>query len=521
MPITGRRAFLRHSISGGVTALGLTSLPAWAYAEQGLRLGQAQPFSYRKLIARARERARTEYQAPPRPSPELVQQIDYDAHGQLRYKPSLALNAAQAGAYPVTFFHLGRFFSKSVKMHRVANGQAQEVMYDPALFEMPPTAVARQLQGSVGFAGFRFQESNRRADWQTQDWLAFLGASYFRAIGDQGQYGLSARGLALNTTAADGEEFPDFIEFYIDGAAGAEAPVVVHALLDGPSVTGAFQFKCQRGSGVVMDVDSHVFLRRAVEQLGVAPVTSMFWFAEYDKEFRADWRPEVHDSDGLLLWTGGRERIWRPLNSPSRVITSSFFDNNPRGFGLIQRDRCFEHYLDGVNYQQRPSLWVEPRTGWGRGRVQLIEIPTHDEYHDNIVAFWVPEEPARRGAHFHHRYRLHWQALAPIPSLKRAHVMGTRIGRLPEADSTEGKVTRFVVEFAGPGLAGGEMPEARLSSTRGRISGQLLEWLPHGRGLRVQFDLGAPSKQTLELRAELLRDGEVCSETWAHQYETR
>ena len=146
-----------------------------------------------------------------------------------------------------------------------------------------------------------------------------------------------------------------------------------------------------------MDIEKHLFLRADIERLGIAPLTSMFWYAEYGRERIADWRPEVHDSDGLAIWNGAGERIWRPLNNPTRVFHTSYLDHNPKGYGLLQRDRVFDHYLDGVGYDRRPSTWVEPIGDWGKGVVQLVEIPTDDEIHDNIGAYWLPEQPARAG----------------------------------------------------------------------------------------------------------------------------
>ncbi len=168
-----------------------------------------------------------------------------------------------------------------------------------------------------------------------------------------------------------------------------------------------------------MDIETTLFTRAAVSRFGIAPLTSMYWFSETKKETAIDWRPEVHDSDGLCMWTGSGERLWRPLNNPPRIMVSAFSDNNPRGFGLCQRDRVFDHYLDGVYYDRRPTLWVEPLPsahgqGWGKGSIQLCEIPTDDEIHDNVVAMWVPEQPVPAGAELELAYRLHWVADEPF-----------------------------------------------------------------------------------------------------------
>src|SRR5258706_10385305 len=170
----------------------------------------------------------------------------------------------------------------------------------------------------------------------------------------------------------------------------------------------------QCGPAVLMDVEPAIFIRQDIARLGVAPLTSMYWFSETVKPTAADWRPELHDSDGLALWTGTGERLWRPLNNPPGLAVSAFGDDKPRGFGLSQRDRNFDHYLDGVRYDLRPSLWVEPLAGFDRGAVQLIELPTDDEIHDNVNAMWVPAEPARPGGTFEVKNCLHWYPAEPF-----------------------------------------------------------------------------------------------------------
>jgi len=523
-----RRRLLQWSGAVAAPAL-LAPLPRWAQgAAPGMRLGPATPFSFDVLTARAEALAEARYRPPYRPVPDLVRQIDYDAHGKIRFDPALALfgpgSAGHHSVYPATFFHLGRYFGTSVKMHALADGAAREILYSPDYFEMPAASVARRLPPDSGFAGFRLQEAvvaDGKPDgwWRTHDWVAFLGASYFRAIGALAQYGLSARGIAVDVAAAAPEEFPDFTEFYIAPAAAPEDPVEVFALLDGPSVTGAYRFALTRGTGVVMEVEKHLFLRRDVERLGLAPLTSMYWFSEGSRPYRVDWRPEVHDSDGLALWTGAGERLWRPLNNPERVITSTFVDDSPRGFGLLQRDRAFAHYLDGVHYERRPSLWVEPLEPWGAGAVQLVEIPTDDEIHDNVVAFWVPREPARAGNRYRLRYRLHWLADEPYPSAL-ARVAATRIGRGGEPGRPRPPgLVKFVVEFEGGRLGALEAaPEPRITASRGEIARAFCEPVPGTPRWRAVFDLATEGEAAVELRLYLTQAQTALSETWLYQF---
>ena len=426
-PLLDRRTLL--SSAGATATLAALGFAPAALAQQGLKLGEAAAFSFEALKARARDLAGRPYQAPPSPRPDVLERIDYDAHGKIRFKPEMALWANGPSPWPVTFFHLGRYFQKPVRMHVLDDGKAREIVYDESYFEMPADSPARELPQGAGFAGFRFQESRsghpgrkgEKLDWQKNDWVAFLGASYFRAIGELYQYGLSARGLAIDpAVAGKPEEFPDFTHVWLETPQPGAEYVVVYALLSGPSVAGAYRFRMHRGKGVTMEIEKALYLRKDVERLGIAPLTSMYWYSETAKTTAVDWRPEVHDSDGLALWTGAGERAWRPLNNPRHGPSPPpSCDDNPRGFGLMQRDRDVDHYLDGVFYERRPSLWVETDGDWGKGAVQLIEIPTDDEIHDNIVAMWVPQAPAKAGASYAFRYKLHWLADEPFPTAAR------------------------------------------------------------------------------------------------------
>ena len=363
-----RRAFLKAAAATG--ALGAVGAPAAeAQTSAALKFSAPAPFSFEALQEEARRLIKEPYRPPAVPDPQITSKIDYEAWGKITYNTDYALYAADKERFPVEFFHLGMFFKKAVRIHKVDGGEAREILYDPAYFNMPDDLIAHQLSPGAGFAGFRLQEpKNGQLDWKKNDWVAFLGASYFRAIGELRQYGMSARGIALDTWVADrSEEFPDFSHIYIGPE--TEDGVVLHALLEGPHIVGAYRFLMTRGKGVVMDIECKLFLRGDFVRFGIAPLTSMYWFSETGKPTAIDWRPEVHDSDGLSMWTGAGERLWRPLNNPQRVMASAFGDNNPKGFGLMQRDRNYDHYLDNVFYDRRPSVWIEPKGDWGKGAI--------------------------------------------------------------------------------------------------------------------------------------------------------
>jgi glucans biosynthesis protein len=511
----------RDVLSAAVAASVASLLGArGATAATKLKYGPATPFSFALLTERAREAAQRAYAPPRRPAPEIVAEIGYEQHGKIKFRADRALFSDGTGAYPVTFFPVGKYFPKTITMHAVEGDKAVEVLYQPDDFSMPADSPAARLPEDTGFAGFQVREAKSRSDWRTQDWVAFLGASYFRAIGSLGEYGLSARGVAIDTASPEPEEFPDFTEFYLQPSPREGEPLVVSALLDGPSIAGAYRFTIRRTEGVVIDVEAHLFTRKDITKLGIAPMTSMYWFSGYDKSYQLEWRNGAHDSDGLAMWTGAGERIWRPLVNPPAPSTSAFVDDNPRGFGLMQRGRDPAQYLDRyLNYERRPSLWIEPQGGWGKGAFHLVEFPTDHEDFDNIGCFWVPAEPVKAGKALTFRYRMYWGADEPQPPTTIGRPIVTRIGRggFPYTRANPPDIKRIVVEFAGGPLdtfPKDRKPEAMITPSRGEISSIFLETTSWNKAWRLQFDVKAEGPAPVDLRA-FLRDGETAlTETW-------
>ena len=479
-------------------------------AGEALSFGPAEPFSFERLKARVRAMAARPFQPPPPPS-EALSALDFDAMGQIRYRDDVSLWKDRPGG-AVEFFHLGRYARTPVAIHVVEQGQARRILYAESLFEVLAGGRSARWPTDLGFAGFRVMNPGAPGDW-----LAYQGASYFRAATPFNQYGLSARGLAIDTATPHAEEFPAFTSFWLE--TDADGALVVSALLDGPSVAGAYRIVHRRdGRGLVQEIETALHFRKAVDRLGVAPLTSMFWYGQPDPTRATDWRPQIHDSDGLAIWTGAGERIWRPLANPRKVTANAFVDHNPRGFGLMQRDRSFDDYQDdGVFYDRRPSAWVEPLGDWGPGSVQLVEIPTDSEIDDNIVAFWTPAAPVRAGGAMALRYRLYWTDEEPTP-VGVARVVATRVGRggRPGQPSTPG-VRKFVVDFAGGRL--GELGRssgvrAVVGASRGVAVDTAAYPVVGTSRWRLMFDIAHEPGTVLDLRAFLRLDAQALSETW-------
>ena len=508
----------RRTLLTGALALAASPAlgsPAMSAPAPGLKLGPARPFSFDALKARAREMAKAAYAERPPREEAVLDAIDFDAYQKISYRPELSLWGDVPGAQAVRLFPMGRYFRDPVSIYMLEGGQAREVVYSPELFETPPGHPLRKLTKG-GFAGFRLMHADGKSDW-----MAFLGASYFRSAGPFDQYGASARGLAINSGGPAAEEFPHFSAFWLEAKPGG---VDAYALLESPSVVGAYRITNRDGGPggePVQEIEAELNFRAPVETLGLCPLTSMYWYGEAHDELRTDWRPEVHDSDGLAMWTGADERIWRPLNNPPRVITNSFVDTNPKGFGLIQRDRNFENYQDdGVFYEKRASLWVEPMTAFGPGSVRLVELKTVDETNDNIVAFWTPEAKVVAGTVISTRYRIRWtRDTPPAPGGRR--IVATRIGAggrpgLPPVPGTR----KFVIDVEGGALKGLTRQsgvKTVVTASRGKLSEIYAYPVVGTDRWRMTFDIGDLGGQPTDLRAYLQRGTEALSETWLYQ----
>ncbi len=481
----------------------------------------SERFGFADVRRRAADLAATEYSDQGGELPTILQNpnFGYDQYRDIRYRTDKSIWLAEGLPFALRFFHRGFLFNRKVSINLVENGEVKPVVYDKALFDFGKSTLPQeQLPADLGFAGMQVFYP-LQDDAHYNEVAAFLGASYFRAVGRQQNYGLSARGLALDTGLPKGEEFPYFSEFWIEKPDKDAIQLTIYALLDSPSVTGAFRFLLQPGDATVLDVKSVLFLRRDVQKLGIAPLTSMHYHGELRESLYLDYRTEVHDSDGLLLNFSSGEWLWHPLNNPRQLHIHNFADASMKGFGLLQRDRNFEHYQDlEAVYHKRPGAWIEAKN-WGAGRVELVEIPTDAERNDNIVAYWVPDQAAVAGSELNFDYRLLF-GVETVDKVPGARTYASRIGA-GGSDSKDTDVRKFMLDFTGSNLA--KLPsdtkvEAIISYSAGEVRNKIAQYNPFTNGWRVFFELFPGDAEAVEIRCFLRADKDVLSETWNYHW---
>jgi periplasmic glucans biosynthesis protein len=440
-----------------------------------------------------------------------LRQISYDQYRDIRVDQEHAIWRTDQVPFRIDVLPAGFLFQNPVSISVVEAGLSREITAPPGTFLLGPLVEKQLAKQTIPLSGFRVRSPiNTRAIWD--EFLVFQGASYFRAVGKGSAYGLSARGLAIRTAAPTGEEFPTFTNFWIERPSANASGLVIHALLQSPSTTGAYKFSVVPGTETVMDVEATLFPRVALDNVGIAPLTSMFLFDESIRTRIDDFRDEVHDSDGLQIMMDSGEQTWRPLSNPTQLQVSSFTSVPPKGFGLVQRSRKFSDYQDlEAQYEKRPSTWIEPRNNWGPGSVQLIEIPTDRETNDNIVAFWRPRDPIPAGKPWTISYRMRWNQIPKLaPELGRA--VFTRTG-----PSWDGKRKLFVIDFEGLGKST-EGLRIDAGTSTGKLTNLVLQPNPRIGALRASFELGPDEANVAELRLRLMRGNEPATETWLYRW---
>ncbi|MES2490288.1 MAG: glucan biosynthesis protein G [Pseudomonadota bacterium] len=477
----------------------------------------AQAFDFKDVSERARVLAEKPYEKSDGDLPKELQDLTYDQYRDIRFKANKAMWRGTPLPFELQFFHPGLYYTQTVKINLITPKGSRALRFNPDFFDYGKNTLDKNKLRDISFAGFRIHYPLNKKDYK-DEFLVFQGASYLRGVGKGQHYGLAARGLAVDTGLISGEEFPAFTEYWIETPKADDKQLTIYALLDSKRVTGAYKFIIKPGDSTSMDVQARIYLRESVGKLGLAPLTSMFQFSE-NQPHPQDYRPEVHDSDGLQIQTD-REWIWRPLVNPKRLLMTSFTATNPRGFGLMQRDRKFDHYEDiDKRYDLHPSAWVQPKGDWGAGRIELVQIPTPDETNDNIVAYWSPDTMPAPGQPLDFSYNLSWQ-MNKETRPPMAHVVQTRRGNGYTRDPDDSSI-RFNIDFEGGELATLK-PDAKvisgvwLDDNAEMIDRRVLRNdITGGRRLVLRFKRLDEDKP-VEMRAFLRKDNETISETWSY-----
>jgi glucans biosynthesis protein len=502
-----RRAFI---LAAGGAAMEMLLLPSLALAQRA-----TEGFGRDNLVELARELAAKDYR-PPEGVPELFAKLGYDQYRDIHFRPELGYWVGEHRGFALEALHAGFIYKNPVDLYVVEAGIPVPVRYNTHFFDFGKNLEVPPLHDQPLFSGIRLRAPINTPD-RFDEFVVFQGASYFRAVGADQIYGLSARGLAVNTATPTGEEFPSFRSFWVERPEPGAKTIIVHALLDSPSVTGAYTFRITPGEETLMGVEATLFARgRELKHIGVAALTSMYLFASPEAHRFDDYRARVHDSDTLAI---AQPDAWimRPLANPRRLQVSAFQTSALRGFGLQQRANHYADYKDlEARYELRPSLWVEPRGDWGEGHVELIEIPSEREFNDNIVAFWRPAQPLAAGQSQTYSYWLRWGD--PILQKQLARVAETRTGL-----TLDHARRLFIVDFAAPEIGSSadffksDTPP-QVFASRGVLKGIVGQPNVATGGFRVSFELDVSGIELSELRLVLVRDRQVISETWLYRW---
>lgn len=503
---------LRREFLASLAAMAAAPRMSWAQ-EPGVQLGDASAFSPSDVVEMAREMAGRAYE--PRPLiPEAWRNLTYDQYRKIWFDSRNALWEGSDAAQRIDVFPPGLYFPQATKTYVVEDDTARPMMFDMGVFDTTDKFPDVPIDDTLGYSGLRLRAELHQPGI-FEEYAVFQGASYFRGIGTDDIYGLSARGLALKTGDPMGEEFPDFVAFWLERPAAGAPTIVLHALLDSPSCTGAYRFQITHGQPLTMKVEAEIFARADLTHVGIAPLTSMFLFDDMDRQRFDDFRPAVHDNDGLLIHNGGGEVIWRPLANPLALQISAFGDMDPRGFGLMQRSREFDDFNDlEAHYHRRPGLWVTPGEGWGRGSVHLVEIPADREIYDNIVTYWRPADDIKAGTSHRMSYRLDWgQDPAPHDGMP-LRVLNTAAGGRPEG----GRI--FTIDFENAAHVPEDLSriDRLVRTSAGEVTEGIIQRNPHTGGPRLAFTFMPADAEWAEFRAQLRLDGAPLSEVWLYRW---
>lgn len=469
------------------------------------------PFDRQWLEERAKELAAKDYVEQKLPSDSPLNNLNYDDYRKIQFQRGASVWKNEDRNFRLNPMHPGFLFKTPVKLNLVVGGVSRRILYTSEIFNYDKEQAAVKESLAPGYSGFKLTTPINKPDiWD--EFLVYQGGTYFRGLGKDNWYGLSARGLAVNTARPSGEEFPAFTEFWIERPKEQANTIIIHALLESVSLTGAFTFKASPGENTVIEVNSSLYPRKQIDAFGIAPLTSMFLFNDINPTRFDDFRPAVHDSDGLFMLNSQNERIWRPLTNPRKLQVSVFQDKVPKGFGLFQRHRKFTDFEDmEAHYEARPSAWVEPIGSWGPGHVELVEIPTNSEIHDNIVAFWQPSEPLMANRAYSFKYKISWGTLFDVEN-QGGRILSTATGKALGSDT----VRDLVIDYSSADLPENLVVDAIASS--GRIVGTVQKFIPQTGNYRVVVKFEPGKEDFSELRVSLSSKGKAWGETWLYRW---
>lgn len=489
----------------------------------------AAGFGLTQVAAKARQLSQKAYQKPHEVS-QKFQNLSFDQWNGIRFKSDAQLwpNAN----FNIRFRPAGYLYKYPIRISVINAQGVHPVHFSPQMFQYSSKQLGTDLPKDLGFAGFDVLYPLQKADTNPQagqsgkgkrprdkkipsnEVLSFLGATYFRARAANQVLGLSARGLAIDTATNSGEEFPYFKHFWLARPGRNDHGMVIYALLDSPSITGAYRFSVEPGAPTRMNVRAVLYPRTSIQKLGLAPLTSMYLYGEGRKRPQGYLYPAVHDSDGLLLETQDQHWIWRPLRDPDSLSDNGFYIQDPHGFGLMQRDRNSNHYpvIPGP-YSRRPSAWVQIHGKWGKGRVELVEIPSPNENNDNISAFWVPDQSPPPHKPLHINYTIYWQGEHP-PRSPVGRVVATHINAPGSGKATH----QFAIDFSGGPLNGiksaSQLKTVIEAGDNGKITDSHLERDKLTGTWRLLFSVESTNGKPVQLRAYLAQDKTQLTETW-------
>jgi len=474
------------------------------------------PFSRETIVDVARKRAKEPYRPPPSDLREPFASMTYDQYVGIKLKPGAAIWGGEKKGFSIEPLHRSPMFSTPVEIYLVENGvlNQERLSYDQSQFDYGSLKITEKLP-DMGFSGFRVLRAQGESG--PAEIALFQGWSFFRATAPEQVYGIRARGLSVRTADPRGEEIPNFIAFYIERPALGDNALVVHALLESPSVTGAYSFTLRPSEATIIDTELTLFPRVDLDHIGIASLAGASLFTPLDRRRVDDIRPAAADMAGLQILTGKGEWLWRPLSNRADLQLSSFVDNSLKGFGFLQRNRDISGFEDlDHHWERRPSLWIEPHSDWGEGSVQLVEIPSESaEINQNVVAYWRPKQPLPVGKEATYAYRQFWCWEPPArPPL--AYVIESRGGR-----GATPKIRRFLVVFAGEAFADpGRLAaaEADLSAGPGTLLNKRVYKETQNKTCRVAFDLDPGGESYSELRLVLKAGDEIISETWLYRW---